>query len=108
MKNTHSFNFLLELIIVIICFTFSSIVFVGLFYKSYQMNLEASIKAKANMSIQTLAEEYKMNGKIISDSDYSDYFIEVIIDDNKCRLSAIHDDIVIEEIDVMYLGDLYE
>ena len=108
MKNTHSFNFLLELIIVIICFTFSSIVFVGLFYKSYQMNLKASIKARANMSIQTLAEEYKMNGEIISDSDYSDYFIEVTIDDNKCHLSAIFDDSVIEEIDVMYLGGLYE
>lgn len=108
MKNTHSFNFLLELIIVIMCFTFSSIVFVGLFYKSYQMNKEASVKAKASMSIQTLAEEYKMNGNIINNSDYGDYYIKAIVDDDRCHLSAIYNDEVIEEIDVMYLGGQYE
>ena len=73
MKNTHPFNFLLELIIVIMCFTFCSIVFVGLFYRSYQMNKEASVKAKASMSVQTLAEEYKMNGDIINNFDYISY-----------------------------------
>lgn len=108
MKNTHSFNFLLELIIVIICFTFSSIVFVGLFYRSYQMNKEAGVKAKASMSMQTLAEEYKMNGEIVTDLDYGDYYIEVTIEDNKCHLSAIYNNKVVEKIDVMYLGGLYE
>lgn len=104
MKNTHSFNFLLELIIVIICFTFSSIVFVGLFYRSYQMNKEASVKSKASMSIQTLAEEYKMNGNIASSTEYDDYHIEVSIEDDTCHLSAIYNDETIEEIDIMYLG----
>ncbi len=108
MKNTHSFNFLLELIIVIVCFTFCSIVFVGLFYRSYEMNKEASVKSLASMSIQTLAEEYKMNGEIVTDSDYSDYYIEVTIDDDNCHLSAIYNDEVIEEIDVMYLGGQHE
>ena len=108
MKNTHSFNFLLELIVVIICFTFCSIIFVGLFFRSYQMNKEANVKSLASMSMQTLAEEYKMNGSISSDTEFDDYHIEVVVEENTCHLSAIYNNEVIEEIDVMYLGGQHE
>lgn len=108
MKNTHSFNFLLELIIVILCFTLSSIVFVGLFFKSYQMNKEADVKARASMSIQSIAEEYKMNGRIVDDLNFDDYYIETSIVNGVCNLKAIFNDSVIEEIDIKYLGANHE
>ncbi len=106
MKNTHSFNFLLELIIVILFFTFSSIVFVGLFAKAYQMNEEASVKAKASYALQNIAEEFKMTGSIDSfdKKDMNDsYQISVSIEDEDCTIETIYEGKVIEEIHVKYL-----
>ncbi len=106
MKNTHSFNFLLELIIVILFFTFSSIVFVGLFAKAYQMNEEASVKAKASYALQNIAEEFKMTGSIDSfdKKDMNDFYqISVSIEDEDCTIEAIYEGKVIEEIHVKYL-----
>ncbi len=106
MKNTHSFNFLLELIIVILFFTFSSIVFVGLFAKAYQMNEEASVKAEASYALQNIAEEFKMTGRLDSfdkkDMNES-YQISVSIEDEDCTIEAIYEGKVIEEIHVKYL-----
>ncbi len=109
MKNTHSFNFLLELIIVILFFTFSSIVFVGLFAKAYQMNEEASVKAEASYVLQNIAEEFKMTGSVDSfdKKDMKDmndsYQISVSIEDEDCTIEAIYEGKVIEEIHVKYL-----
>ncbi len=109
MKNTHSFNFLLELIIVILFFTCSSIIFVGLFAKAYQMNEEAKVKAEASYELQNKAEEFKMTGHIESLTTESDaYKINVSIENEDCTLEAIYEGKVIEEIKVKYLEVSYE
>ncbi len=109
MKNTHSFNFLLELIIVILFFTISSIVFVGLFAKAYQMNEEANIKADASYELQNLAEEFKMTGVISETTLESDaYKIDIEIEEDTCKLKAIYQGDMIEEITVKYLEVTYE
>ncbi len=104
MKRSHSFNFLLELIIVIIFFMLSSIVFVGLFSSSYKMNKKASVVAEISMNIESMATEFRHTGEV-KEYNGDDYCVEVDIDGDKCHLSGYDSDHnLIEEVDVIYLG----
>lgn len=107
MKNTHSFNFLLEILISIIFFTICSMVFVGLFYLSNQMNKEALIKTKALSEVTSIYEEFKENGTC-NYYDGDGYSIVSQVDDNVCHIKAISNDKVLIEVDSIYLGDTYE
>lgn len=109
MKNTHSFNFLLELIIVILFFTLSSIVFVGLFVKAYRMNEEARIKAEVSTEVQNLVEEFKMTGSLESTSiKKEDYTISATIEGRDCHIEASNHGEILEEVNVIYLEVSYE
>lgn len=109
MKNTHSFNFLLELIIVILFFTCSSIVFVGLFAKAYQMNEEARIKSEVSMEVQNLVEEFKSTGSLEqANIESEDYTISTTVEGNDCHIEAIYGNEMIEEVNVKYLEVSHE
>ncbi len=107
MKNTHSFNFLLEILISIIFFTICSMVFVGLFYLSNKMNKKALIKSECLIEVENIVEEYKNNGScdLYDDDDYS---IETSVEDNVCHIKAISNKEVLIEVDAVYLGDYDE
>lgn len=107
MKNTHSFNFLLEILISIIFFTICSMVFVGLFYLSNKMNKEALIKSECLIEVENIVEEYKNSGSCdLYDGD--DYGIETNVEDNVCHIKAISNKEVLIEVDAVYLGDYDE
>ncbi len=107
MKNTHSFNFLLEILISIIFFTICSMVFVGLFYLSNRMNKEALIKSESLVEVESIYEEFKASGKC---EDYTgdDFIVTTNIEDNVCHIKAISDNKVLIEVDSIYLGEAYE
>lgn len=109
MKNTHSFNFLLELIIVILFFTCSSIVFVGLFAKAYQMNEEARIKSEVSKEVQNLVEEFKSTGSLEqANIECKDYRISTTVEENDCHIEATYGNEMIEEVNVKYLEVSHE
>lgn len=107
MKNTHSFNFLLEILISIIFFTICSMVFVGLFYLSNKMNKEALIKSECLIEVQNIIEKYKNSGScdLYNGDEYS---IETSVDDNVCHIKAISNKDVLIEVDAVYLGGYNE
>ncbi len=103
MRRSKSLNFLLELLLVIVLFTFCSIVFVNLFVNASKMNKSAEVKYQASLEVESIVEQIRINGTYeISDSD--DYVIEVQQDGNDYTVKASDQEgKELEEIKVKYV-----
>lgn len=78
MKRPKSFSFLLELLISIVMFTICSIVFVNLFSLASYKNKQANLRYKASLTVQTIAEEYRLHGTSSTKTEYDTSSLTVI------------------------------
>ena len=103
MRKSKSLNFLLELLLVIILFTFCSIVFVNLFASASKMNKSTDTKYQASIEVESIAEQIRTNGTYQINENES-YEIEVTQDDDDYTIIAKDNDgNVLEEVQVMYV-----
>lgn len=103
MRKSKSLNFLLELLLVIILFTFCSIVFVNLFVSASKMNKSTDTKYQASIEVESIAEQIRTNGTYQINENES-YEIEVTSDDDTYTIIAKDNDgNVLEEVQVMYV-----
>ncbi len=103
MRRSKSLNFLLELLFVIMLFTFCSIVFMNLFVNASKMNQSAEMKYQASLDVQTIAENIRMNGTY-EEVDEESYSIQVEKNDDEYTIIATDQDgNVLETVQVMYV-----
>ncbi len=103
MRRSKSLNFLLELLFVIMLFTFCSIVFMNLFVNAAKMNQSAEMKYQASLDVQTIAETIRTNGTY-EEVDTSSYKIQVEKNDDDYTIVAMDQDgNVLETVQVMYV-----
>lgn len=103
MRRSKSLNFLLELLFVIMLFTFCSIVFMNLFVNAAKMNQSAEMKYQASLDVQTIAETIRTNGTY-EEVDTSSYKIQVEKNDDDYTIIAMDQDgNVLETVQVMYV-----
>lgn len=107
--KTKSYNFLLEMLVVIILFTFCCVIFVELFALSSKKNNDANIMALALNDVETYASLIKNGQKLSEEYINDDYKINITKLDVGYNIKAINNnDEVIISIDVASLGDTYE
>lgn len=75
--KTKPYNFLLEMLVVIILFTFCSLIFVELFSISSNKSKEASLLSDALFEVETYASKLKNNEKLDEIYTYDDYKIYI-------------------------------
>ncbi len=103
MRRSKSLNFLLELLFVIMLFTFCSIVFMNLFVNAAKMNQSAEMKYQASLDVQTIAETIRTNGTY-EEVDTSSYKIQVEKNDDDYTIVAMDQDgNVLETVQVIYV-----
>lgn len=114
MKQRHSLNFLLELLLSIVMFSVCAIVFVKLFALASLKNKNAEIKSAASIEIESIAEEIRMHGNYKESCENGcrmqrkEYSIVVDAKQEDFHIYALDkEDKMIEEIRVKYLGDIY-
>lgn len=90
--KTKSYNFLLEMLIVTVLFTFCCIVFVQLFALSSKKSNDATIYANANRDVQYYASLVQTNSSFESSITKEGYTIEIDRDRDDYHIQAITDD----------------
>lgn len=78
MKKSRSFNFLIELLIVIVFFTISVIICVNIFYQAKIKSELAKNISDATLSVQNLVEYLKVNNLDNNNYKYDEYEINII------------------------------
>lgn len=107
--KTKSYNFLLEMLVVIILFTFCSIIFVELFALSSDKSNKASIMDRAINDVESIASNIRNGDKVKELYEYDDYSIIISKIDVGYNIKAIYEDEnEIMSINVASLGDTYE
>lgn len=103
MRRSKSLNFLLELLFVIVLFTFCSIVFMNLFVSAAKMNQSAEIKYQASLGVQTIVENIRTNGTY-EEVDEESYSIQVEKNgDDYTVVATDRNGNVLETVQVMYV-----
>lgn len=67
-KKSRSFNFLIELLIVIVFFTISAIVCVNIFYQADRKSSLAANTTDAALSVENIVESLKIDDKVLADA----------------------------------------
>ena len=68
-KKSRSFNFLIELLIVIVFFTISAIVCVNIFYQSDCKSSLAANTTDAALNVENIVESLKMDDKVLKEAE---------------------------------------
>ncbi len=71
-KKSRSFNFLIELLIVIVFFTISAIVCVNIFYQADQKSTLAANMTDATLNVENIVESLKVDDKILAKAETID------------------------------------
>ena len=70
-KKSRSFNFLIELLIVIVFFTISAIVCVNIFYQADRKSALATNITDATLNVENIIESLKVDDEILAKSEES-------------------------------------
>lgn len=107
--KTKSYNFLLEMLVVIILFTFCSIIFVELFALSSEKSNKATIINNALNDVETYASLIKGGRQVSQEYKNDDYTIYVTKIDEGYNIKALYSDKKeIVSINVTNIGENYE
>lgn len=88
-KKSRSFNFLIELLIVIVFFTISAIVCVNVFYQAKSKSVLASNISKATLEVQNIAEGLKVDDKILNNFEYESGVYTLKYDEYSVYISKV-------------------
>ena len=113
MKKSGMYNFLIELLIVIVFFALSMIVVVNIFNKGDVLGDKAKVLNEAHSTYISVIEKMKEYdgedlGTYLKDYDLYRYHIEVSVKDNISEVMVIYNDEVLSSVKVMSMGDIYE
>ena len=113
MKKSGMYNFLIELLIVIVFFALSMIVVVNIFNKGDILGDKAKVLNEAHSTYISVIEKMKeYDGEdldiYLKDYDLYRYHIEVSVKDNISEVMVIYNDEVLSSVKVMSMGDIYE
>lgn len=104
--KTKSYNFLLEMLVVIILFTFCSIIFVELFALSSNKGNKATIINNALNDVETYASYIKNGQDVKEEYIYDDYLINITKLSYGYNIKATYNDgETIISVDVANLGE---
>ncbi|MCI5773389.1 MAG: hypothetical protein MR210_02400 [Erysipelotrichaceae bacterium] len=68
-KKSRSFNFLIELLIVIVFFTITAIVCVNIFYHANHKSKMAMLITDASLTVENIVESLKLDDEILNQAD---------------------------------------
>ncbi|MDY3091867.1 MAG: hypothetical protein SOW61_03480 [Erysipelotrichaceae bacterium] len=113
MKKSGMYNFLIELLIVIVFFALSMIVVVNIFNKGDVLGDKTRVLNEAHSTYISVIEKMKVyDGEeldtYLKDYDLDKYYIEVNVKDNISEVMVIYNDEVLSSVKVMSVGDIYE
>ena len=113
MKKSGMYNFLIELLIVIVFFALSMIVVVNIFNKGDVLGDKTRVLNEAHSTYISVIEKMKVyDGEeldtYLKDYDLDKYYIEVNVKDNISEVMVIYNDEVLSSVKVMSMGDIYE
>ena len=113
MKKSGMYNFLIELLIVIVFFALSMIVVVNIFNKGDVLGDKTRVLNEAHSTYISVIEKMKeYDGEeldtYLKDYDLDKYYIEVNVKDNISEVMVIYNDEVLSSVKVMSMGDIYE
>ena len=113
MKKNGMFNFLIELLIVIVFFALSMIVVVNIFNKGDEYGDRARLLNEAHSTYISVLEKMKVYdgedlGIYLKDYDLVRYYVEVEVNDKTCEVMIIYDGEVLRSTKVMSTGDYHE
>lgn len=113
MKKSGMYNFLIELLIVIVFFALSMIVVVNIFNKGDILGDKTRVLNEAHSTYISVIEKMKVyDGEeldtYLKDYDLDKYYIEVNVKDNISEVMVIYNDEVLSSVKVMSVGDIYE
>ena len=113
MKKSGMYNFLIELLIVIVFFALSMIVVVNIFNKGDVLGDKTRVLNEAHSTYISVIEKMKeYDGEevdtYLKDYDLDKYYIEVNVKDNISEVMVIYNDEVLSSVKVMSVGDIYE
>lgn len=113
MKKSWMYNFLIELLIVIVFFALSMIVVVNIFNKGDVLGDKTRVLNEAHSTYISVIEKMKVyDGEeldtYLKDYDLDKYYIEVNVKDNISEVMVIYNDEVLSSVKVMSVGDIYE
>ena len=113
MKKSGMYNFLIELLIVIVFFALSMIVVVNIFNKGDVLGDKTRVLNEAHSTYISFIEKMKeYDGEeldtYLKDYDLDKYYIEVNVKDNISEVMVIYNDEVLSSVKVMSVGDIYE
>ena len=113
MKKSGMYNFLIEILIVIVFFALSMIVVVNIFNKGDVLGDKTRVLNEAHSTYISVIEKMKVyDGEeldtYLKDYDLDKYYIEVNVKDNISEVMVIYNDEVLSSVKVMSVGDIYE
>lgn len=82
-KKSRSFNFLIELLIVIVFFTISAIVCVNIFYQADRKSTLAANMTDATLNVENIVESLKVDDKILAKAETIDQGFVFVYDKYK-------------------------